>query len=245
MSDSLDGMNAKHQKNDDSHTQERGNALVYVLIVIALFAALSFTVGRQTDTSEVSSMSEEKAELLATQLMGYASQARQVIEQMSFTGTNDLDDYDFILPSDAAFNTAPNFDKVYHPEGGGLIAAKLPPEAISQSGTDPVAGWYMGRFNNVEWTTTTGTDIILVAYQIKREVCEQINEVITGSTTIPTMTDSIKETMIDDALYSAGINVDLTTDGGDICPECDERPMLCVQNQAEDAYGFYSVLAQR
>lgn len=228
-----------------SRQKESGNALVYVLIVIALFGALSFTLGRQTDTSEAGSISREKAELLATQMISYASQARQVVEQMSFTGTT-MDDYDFTLPSDAAFNTAPNLDKVYHPDGGGLVPGRIPDAAISQSGTDPVPGWYMSQFNNVDWTDSNGTDIILVAYQIKREVCEQINRIITGTTTIPVLTDSIKEVMIADSLFSFGTNLDLTTDTpGSICPACNEQAALCVQNQVLDAYGFYTVVGQR
>ena len=37
----------KHRK------AEQGNALIYVLIAIVLFAALSFTLSNQTDTSEI------------------------------------------------------------------------------------------------------------------------------------------------------------------------------------------------
>ena len=84
-----------------------------------------------------------------------------------------------------------------------------------------------------------------LAYQISQSVCAKINELVNGSSAIPTMTDSIRETMIDDTLYT-GSNVDLTTDDpGDICPECDRVPSLCVQNQAGTAYGFYTILADQ
>ena len=239
MSDSLDGMKIIRQK-------ESGNALVYVLIVIALFAALSFTLGRQTDTSEAGALSEEKAELLATQLINYAEQVRQIIEQMSFTGTT-MDDYDFTLPSETVnFDTPPHIDKVYHPDGGGLIPGTLPKEAVAQSTTDPMPGWYLGQFNNVDWTNSNGTDIVLVAFQLRREVCEQLNEIITGSTAIPILNDSIKEVLIDDSLYGVGSNTDFTTTvPTDTCQTCNEKGTLCVQNQSENAYGFYSVVGQR
>ena len=238
MSDSLDVMNARRQK-------ESGNALIYVLIAIALFAALSFTLSRGTDTGETGSLDEERAGLLATQLISYTAQAKQALDQMVFMGA-DVNNIDFTLPTDAAFNTAPHGNKIFHPEGGGLIPGKLPANAISGTLTDPVPGWYIGRFNNVEWTATNAPEVILVAYQIPELVCESINKKVTGNTTIPIMNDSIKETLIDDALYSVGANVDLSTaDPGDICTACHERVSLCVQNDTQNAYGFYTILADQ
>ena len=228
------------------HKTESGNALIYVLIAIALFGALSFTLARQTDSGEAGTLSNERAELFATQLISYAAQARQITDQMVFTNT-DIDDLDFVLPGIAAFNTAPHIDKVYHPEGGGLMQAKIPEDIMTAGVAAPPSGWYLGRFNNVEWTASASQDVILIAYQISQEVCEKINEKINGSTAIPTMTDSIKEVMIDDATigYGVGTNTDLTTDPGDICPDCNNMPMLCVENQAQNAYGFYTILADQ
>ena len=236
--------NHEHFINKHNRPAERGNALIYVLIAVALFAALSFTLGRQSDSDEAGSLDDSKAELYATQLISYAAQAQSSIDQMLITGS-EIDDLDFILPTAAAFNTPPDIHKVYHPAGGGLSPGRLPVEVIAQNITDPVAGWYMGRFNNVEWSATAADDVILVAYQISQSVCSKINELVNGSSAIPTMTDSIRETMIDDTLYT-GSNVDLTTDDpGDICPECDRVPSLCVQNQAGTAYGFYTILADQ
>lgn len=223
--------------------KESGNALVYVLIAIVLFAALSFTLGRQSNTDEAGNLSDGKADLYATQIISYSVQAKSVIDQMMFTGTT-IDQMDFTLPNGAGFNTAPHIHKIYHPEGGGLAPGRLAAEAVTQSTTDPVAGWYLGRFNNVDWTATAGQDVILVAYQISKAVCEKINKHVNGSTTIPVLSDSIKETMIDDTFHT-GTNVDLTTGTGNICPECEKVTSLCVQNQTQDAYGFYVLLADQ
>jgi hypothetical protein len=234
------------QANRQKEKYERGNALIYVLIAIALFAALSMTLGRQSDTGEASGLSAEKAELYADQIIAYAAQAKSSVDQMLFTGTL-IDNLDFTLPTDAAFNTPPHTAKVYHPEGGGLVPGRLPEEGVNQTDSDPVAGWYLGRFNTVEWTATTALDVILVAYQIAKPVCEKINMKITGSTAIPAMSASIKETMIDDALYGAGANADLTTDptGSPVCADCHKRASLCVEDQANGLYGFYTIIADQ
>ena len=234
-----------NQEHFASPQNQSGNALIYVLIAIALFAALSFTLGRQTDTSGYGTLSDDQAELYASQLIAYAVQTKSDIDQMIFTGS-DIADFDFTLPTAAGFNTSPHIHKVDHPEGGGLNPARIPDNAVTQSTSDPVPGWYLGRFNNVEWTETSDTDVILVAYQLNQTVCEKINEKINGSTTIPVLGDSIKETMINDAVHT-GTNLDLTTDssGSPICSDCHQVSTLCVQNQGTNAYGFYTIVADR
>lgn len=239
-------MKTKHEHFSADSRKQRGNAMVYVLIAIVLFAALTMTLGRQTDTSEGSDIDDGKAELYATQLISYAAQAKTSVDQMMFSGTK-IDDLDFLMPSQAGFNVAPTIHRVYHPDGGGVNPGVIPEPVIDQNIADPVAGWYMGRFNNVEWTKTAGTDVILVAFQIRRKICEKINEKITGTTAIPQMTDTIRETMIDDAIYGGATNVDLTTDPGGtpICADCHNRASLCVEDSAGDTYGFYTVIADR
>ena len=117
-----------------------------MLIAIALFAALSFTLGRQSDTSEVGSLEGERAELYASQLISYATQTKSAIDQMLFTSASDIDDLDFMAPTDANFETAPVIHKVYHPQGGGLIPGTLPAQVVAEVTNDPEPGWYLGRF---------------------------------------------------------------------------------------------------
>ena len=221
--------------------KERGNALIYVLIAVALFGALSMALTRQGGDGEVSAVSDGKNTLMATQLISYAGQALQVIDQMSFTGT-DMSEYNFVLPADTvAFAAGSHIHKIFHPQGGGLSVGKLPASSIAQSTVDPVPGWYLGQFNNVEWSDGAGEEIILLAYQLTQAVCENINKVMNGSIAIPTMGDSIKDMMINAADHT-GTNVEFTAA---LCPACEGINTLCVQNQAGDAYGFYSILAQQ
>lgn len=226
---------------------ERGNALIYVLIAIVLFAALGFTLSRSTDTSEVGTLDEERAALYATQLISYASQAKSSVDQMLFTGASDINDLLFTLPSEGTFDTAPVIHKVYHPQGGGLTPGTLPAAVIDQGTSDPEPGWYMGRFNNIEWTgpdTGTNDEVILTAYQISEQVCGLINEKINGSTAIPALNSAtIREVLIDEGLHG-GTNTELTTDpAGDICVDCHNTGSLCVEEGG--LYAFYTVIADQ
>ena len=60
--------------------------MIYVLIAVALFAALSMTLGRQSDTNEGDTLNDSQAELFATQLIDYAVQAKSVADQMTLIG---------------------------------------------------------------------------------------------------------------------------------------------------------------
>ncbi len=215
---------------------EKGNALVYVLIAIALFGALSFTLARQSRDSGTSEIDEAKAQIYATELLTYSAQVRSVLDQMIYSGSN-INDLDLTLPSEAGYSTAPYIHKVYHPQGGGLIQANIPTRAVSQISASPPAGWYLGRFNNVEWTATSGTDVILTAYQISRQVCEKINENLTGSTTIPALSGNMNLNLID-----TGTNSDLDVAA---CAACDGHSTLCVSNSTVSAYSFYTIVAER
>jgi hypothetical protein len=230
-----------------SRTKERGNALIYVLIAIALFAALSFTLGRQMQGSGDSAMTEDRAELYATQIIAYAAQAKSAIDQMKFSGTQ-IASLNLTRPGAAGFETGSPIHKLYHPQGGGLAPGRLPEGATSQTNNDPPAGWYLGMFNNVEWSRTGAADVILTAHQIDALICGIINEKITGSRTIPTLSGAeIKEILIDEDEYSAGTNSDFTTDasGTPVCAECDKKASLCVRGSGQNNYAFYTVLADR
>ncbi|MGZ9108317.1 MAG: hypothetical protein ACXW4B_05800 [Micavibrio sp.] len=218
---------------------EAGNATIYVLILVALFAALSFTLMRQNDSSESATLEGEKAEIIASQIIAYPFQVKQAIEMMTMTGS-EASDLDFMLPDDINFNTAPTGNKVFHPGGGGLNLARLPAEGVAQISTTPPAGWYLGRFNNVEWSPTTTQDVILTAHQIDRSVCENINMKITGNTTIPALSSNLNDILIDDdtPLHS-GANSDFNVA---ICAACENMPTLCVSNGPATAFSFYSII---
>ncbi|MCD8496625.1 MAG: hypothetical protein LRZ85_00160 [Alphaproteobacteria bacterium] len=253
-------MKTKRERNHES-----GNVLVYVLIAIVLFAALSFTLSRQTDTSETGGLDDQRVQIVATELITYAANAKAALDKMEFSNIY-IEEVDFTLPSDSTFNDAPTIKKIYHPDGGGLNLGTLPEKVAANGVTDPAPGWYMGRFNNVEWTplgpgNTAGaggteapyTDIVLTAYGITQPVCAAINEKITGSTTIPSMTDSVKETLVPKTIgattiFVAGTNTDFTTDPANtspppVCAACHNVASLCVEEGG--VYGFYNVLATR
>lgn len=219
--------------------KEAGNAFVYILVAVVLFAALSFILVRQEDTKETGVITPEKAKILATQLITTATQIKSALDQMQFAGT-DPSEIDFAKPG--AFGAAPHFDKVFHPDGGGVTLPPLPKDAIADDfGNNPGPGWYLGRFNNVEWSPTTADEVILTAHAIHPIVCAQINKVITGDETIPALNLNSREVLIDSIEHSSG-NTDFNRVN---CAGCDDNASLCVSNSLVDRYTYYNILISR
>lgn len=232
-------------KQSPAYATQSGNATIYILIVIALFAALTLILARQNDTSESSRLDQDRLRILTTQIMAYPLQVKQALDMLTASGTHP-DDIDFTMAHQTGFNTDPNYNKVFHPDGAGLVRATLPDDAITTAVVTPVAGWYLGRFNNVEWSESPAQDIMLVAYPLKAELCASINKTITGSDTIPPLGATIPNTFIADeyptgTTIHGGPNADFETSD---CTACENQPSLCVRDSASN-YGFYSLLISR
>lgn len=219
-------------------SSERGNIFVYVLITIVLFAALTFILARQEDAGEATALDEDRARIIATQLISASAQVTSAVEQMTFAGT-EPDSMEFVRPGQPGYDTPPHLDKVFHPDGGGVILNPLPAAAIDDTITSPPSGWYLGSFNHVEWTKTANDDVILTAYGIQEDVCLQLNDMILGeAVNTPIISGIMVNFLIDDADHS-GTNADFTI--GD-CNDCENLPSACVQNAAGTIFAFYNII---
>lgn len=224
------------------YNREAGNAFLYVLIAVVLFGALMFTLSKSQDQDDGNSdLTEGRTAVAANEIMAYAATVTNAITQMQNTGTQN-NQIDFMLPSDSNFNTAPTLQKLFHPDGGGLSYKTLPSNAVGAAGTlTPDPGYYVGRFNNIEWTPTTQDDILFTAYNISEGVCAEIDRKLRGSTTIPSFPGgNVKQYFIDGTIFSGSNQNLLATD----CPSCDEIPALCVSfvNGATTHYLFYNII---
>lgn len=221
----------KNYSNQKEHPSS-GNAMIYVLIALALFGFLTLTLTNQNNQADGQDLDDEQAALYANELISYVASAQQVVDMMMSTGT-EIDDLNFVIPSNAAFDTPPNHNKVFHPAGGGLNYAAKFSEDI-QNGATSV--WAVNKNINVEWTPTTADDVVITAYFVNKQICEIINKRITGSATIP-----ITASPHADYFLSTG-TTDFDTSE---CAACDGYPSLCVENDTNDNYSFYNIIVAR
>lgn len=210
--------------------------MVYILLALALLAGLTMVLSRGASTGG-DDLDAEKAELLTTKTVAYAGSAKNVVDQMMMSGTN-VASLDFSYPGTASFDAGVHIHKVFHPAGGGLTLPGSDSEMFTQ--TAPLAGWFMGRFNNIAWTPTSANDVVLTALNVTEAVCANINKKITDSTAIPTIVGGpgdIASFFVD--FDTSGVaNTDLTNVE---CGDCEGYPSLCVQQNGEFAY--YNIIS--
>lgn len=218
---------------------EGGNAMIYVLLALALIGILTASLVSQ-DSTGGDDLSKDQVTFQMNEILTYASDAQASVDRMIMGGV-DAGSIDFVRPNASSFNTAPNGSKLFHPAGGGLNYKSGEPEIFTGMSTPPPAGWYIVRFNNLEWTPTATQDIMAVAYQISQPVCAAINKKLTGSATIPAYTGNLSQGFVG-TLYGAGSNVNVTNA---TCPGCTGKPALCISNTGVTAWAFYSILEAR
>lgn len=230
-----------------ARVSEAGNAMIYILIAIVLFAALTMIISRQGDNSESGSLDSERNEIAATQIIQTSMQLKQGVDQMLYSGSK-ADTLDFTTPdNEPAFSTGPSFvHKVFHPSGGGLVPQPLPQQALKQVSADPPARWYIGRFLNIEWTNSVDEDVLMVAHQITEPVCRAINQKILGDPTPLATTTNPRDLLIDDILHSGANPATWTTVA---CPSCKDKIAGCLEGPSEvpgeNIFSYYSIIVSR
>lgn len=216
-----------------------GNVMIYIIIALALIGGLTMVLSRQNTVDSGTSLDQDKTELLTTKMVAYAGSGKTVLDQMMMSGSN-VGSIDFSRPKDTSFDTGTHYTQIFHPDGGGLGYSDADANTFVMTATSPVSGWYMGRFNNVEWTPSTANDVLFVAYDVTQAMCESIDKKITGSTTIPIVAAADIRPYFIDVAYSSVANADFTTTE---CAACDGYPSLCVTDSGSSVYVYYNIIS--
>lgn len=209
---------------------QRGNAMIYILLALALFGFLTLTLSKQSNQSDSQDLSDELAKLYANELIEYVSSAQQAVDMMLSTGS-EIDELSFVNPTSATFNTPPHIHKLFHSQGGGLNFQTNFNDKI-QNGVG--SAWVFKNDTNVEWTDSTANDVILSAYFIRREVCQEINRIITGNTAIPVTANPHAN------YFTSGGGTDFDSTE---CAACEGFHTLCVENDSNDNYTYYTIIS--
>ncbi|MCB1538035.1 MAG: hypothetical protein H6865_03500 [Rhodospirillales bacterium] len=216
---------------------ESGNVLIYVLIAVVLFAALSFALTRQLGGSNgmTGTLDDNRARLKAEELINYATGVRSAAEQMRTMGNVLPDEFSFVKQGDSGYATPPNRGKIYHPGGGG-ITPYVPDDDVFAEGSAK-RGWSGQVGTNVEWTASAGSDVILTFVDVAPKICKAINARLYKDDAIPVSTLDPSKVFIN----GGGDDADFTTAG---CAACKDKVSYCVQG-ADGSYDFYNVIVAR
>lgn len=161
---------------------QSGNVFFYILVAVALIAALSYAVAN-SGRGNIQQLGEEKARLYATEIIEYANGMASAVAQLRLRGVPvdslcfdharwGMADYDHAGCADTR-------NRLFHPDGAGLIWAMAPEQAMDSSAM-PDNLWHIYSSNEIQNTgTTSGTaesaDLLLMVDELSLEVCRQIN----------------------------------------------------------------------
>lgn len=246
----------KLKKNQElTANSEAGSIIVWIMIMVALFAALSYAVS-QGSRSGTQSISDEQAGLAVTEILDYASAVKRVVQELQINGCSDTEiSFENTVVSGYINPNAPtdNSCHVFHPTGGGL--QYLPPNTewldITKSGDSAYGNYTITGAARVENINTSDPDLNLILPLVNSKICSKINEKINLSgytNTYPQDTNGINigTSQYFEGVYGgSSIHLADTVDSLNITP----KNMACIHETigctGGDCYNFYQVLIAR
>lgn len=165
----------------DSKTNDtqRGNVLFLILIAVALFAALSYSVTQSMRGG--GDAGDETTRINITPLINYAVSVRSSVLKMLIEGS-DINLLEFNPPAEFANCTAGFRRCVFHPSGGQGTHTEGNPDAMNNglpgewvfNGANEINN--LGTSNGVDASSPATADLIAFLPGIKQEVCLKINQ---------------------------------------------------------------------
>lgn len=161
---------------------ERGNVLIYILIAVALIAALTYTVSRGS-RGNTSTLTDQQAKLAAQEIIDYGNDVATAVQKLRLRGCSDTQisfENDIVTgyanPNAPSDNSCHVFDIA-----GGALSLPDPPAPFANTGVNFFDGKY-SFIHAVEWNGVGQTcaspecvDLIMLMFPLNQSVCNQIN----------------------------------------------------------------------
>ncbi len=224
---------------------QSGNVLFIILIAVGLLASLSYAV-TSSSRNGGKSLSDEKSQLYATEILEYAQNMANAVTQLRLRGC-DEDEISFFNDDVGGYtnnNAPPDFTcHVFRPEGGGL-SWNTPQTGVTVSA--PVASdWLITTGNSVQNIGTTGTsddnaDLVLLLNDVTSNLCLKINNLlgVTNPSDAPP-----EDTEVDIGKFIGVYDYEVLL--GDEDTALSGKKAACFYNDDQTEYVFYKVLIAR
>ncbi len=152
---------------------ENGSVIFIILVAVMLFAALSYTVAQMIRGGDSGTqITEQKASLLADEIMGYGRELRQSVQAMRISNGCQPEDISFEVAALAGYVHAPVASddcKVFDPDGGGMVYSS--PSTDYGDGSD----WIFTGANIADGVGTAAPDLVAILPGLNLTVCTAIN----------------------------------------------------------------------
>lgn len=229
------------------YQQERGSAIFYILIAVALFGAMGFVVsGMMRGSGSAESISDERQGIYAAEIISYAQQVRDTVKDIQISTDCEVEDISFENNFVSGYEHTPvatDECKIFtraayvEPNTDWLDASQSAAATYGEyvfTAATPIDG--IGQDSG----SGQGNDIAIVLNYVRDEICTGINDKagITNVGNAPpidagTMDTTTKFT----GTFAAANAID--------APETFGQPYGCVQNAGGTFNAFYYVLMGR
>ncbi|MFP4314071.1 MAG: hypothetical protein ACLFR0_07070 [Alphaproteobacteria bacterium] len=233
-------MNAKKPALN-KRKNESGNVLFYILIAVALIAALSFAVS-SSDRGSMGQIDNERARLLSSEMLEYSSNVATAVNQLKLRGCSDTQISFQNATSTADYTntgnpTGDNTCHVFHISGAGLQFRDAPVGASDLAESILFDGNM--EIENIGMTAgdASSSELLLIYRDIGQNVCEAINDLLGLSSLSPT--DTALDFVAFQGTYAYANTI------GDEDAALDGMRAGCVQETTGSTYNFYRVLIAR
>ena len=167
-----------NKKINHSHA-EAGSAILWVLMAVALFAALNFAFNSGSRVS-TSNLTDSEATAYANQIIQYGNEVKSAVKRMQLRGCRDTE-ISFENNVVAGY-TNPNSptDKschVFDIAGGGLTFNIFNENAFIESPFNNREPQFKGAIQ-IDGVGTSESDLHMVVHDLKQGVCLKINNIL-------------------------------------------------------------------
>lgn len=224
--------------NNGNRKSESGNALWFILLAIALMAALTIAISRSSDTSEQSG-DVERARIQASDIMRYGASIRESTDNMRLRGIGESAlsfENNVAATSYVNANCTGGDCLVFGSAGGGAYYKKPDLSWLdsAHSGSARYGEWEFSGANAVPGVRSANPELLMYIGYLDKSLCTQINAML-DIAGIPADADGIAATAWQGA-FAASATID----------NMDGLESGCFEDSTgARAYTFYQVLIKR
>lgn len=218
---------------------QRGSVVIWVFVVIALFAALNFAFMQNMRGGGNPDISKEKMQLLASEIIDYSRSVRDAIKQIKINDCTDTQiSFEFNGNYVNAGTPSDNHCKIFHASGGALMWEKIHAESGGTMG-------FTGQ-ESVDGIGTSAPELVLKWEGLNVDLCTAINKklALTGATHNPPRTSTTLCSLSTAGCKFTGTytaSYTITNTDGDFTG----KQTACYEELATGNYVFYQTLVTR
>ena len=182
---------ARSLRPNSSRFSEKGSVIFFILIGVALFAALSYSVASMIRQGSPEMITEQKAQLMADEIMGYGQAIKGAVAEIKISNGCSDADVSFENPVVTAYEHTPAVSdncKIFKGEGGGANYSKPNTDWLDETyfASQTYGQWYSTGATCIEDVPSSDTncrtdgvdneDMVMFLHFIRKQVCVEINE---------------------------------------------------------------------